>query len=158
MDSEFEFRDGTLTGKRIYAAPRELVFEAWVETGKTEQWWGCADCTNVRSEIEPHVGGKYNHHMTIKGQFDVPGDGVLVEFDPPSKLAYESALPMNEGVHMRVDVEFIEVAEGTLVVLTHSGIPAIRVEGDCEMHEIIQAGWTAALGKLAVFLGAKTQS
>lgn len=148
MDTKTYFEDGKLIVTRIYDAPQELVFEAWIETSKVQQWWGCAECTHVRSEIEPRVGGKYNHHMTIEGAGEVPGYGTLVEYDPPNKLAYESGLPHDADAKMRVQVEFTPVDTGTRVRLEHSGIPNLRVAGDCEMREIVRAGWTAAFGKL----------
>ncbi len=53
---------------------------------------------------------------------------------------------------MLVTVEFAEHGGGTLVKLTHTGIPDMRVEGDRELREIIREGWTAAFGKLGHFL------
>ena len=73
MSTDVKFEDGHLIVSRVYDAPRELVFEAWVETSKVQQWWGCAECTSVRSEIDLEVGGRYNHHMTIAGAGEVPG-------------------------------------------------------------------------------------
>lgn len=154
MTTEANFEDGKLIVTRVYDAPRELVFEAWVETSKVQQWWGCEQCTAVRSEIEPKVGGQYNHHMTIAGAGEVPGFATLTEYDPPVRLAYESASPGSDA-KMQVSVDFTEVAEGTLVRLEHRGIPDIRVEGGIELRAIVQGGWTAAFGKLGVFLQAE---
>lgn len=151
MSTETKFEDGNLIVTRTYAAPRELVFEAWMETSKVQQWWGCADCTAVRSQIEAKVGGAYTHHMTVKGAGEVPGFGVLTEYDPPARLAYRPTTPdgAEDGSGMAVSVDFIEVEGGrTLVRLVHSGIPDMRVEGDFELREIVRAGWTAAFGKL----------
>ena len=152
MSTETKFEDGNLIVTRVYDAPREAVFDAWVETSKVQQWWGCADCTAVRSEIEPKVGGKYDHHMTIKGAGEVPGFAILTEFNPPNRLAYKSALPGSEDASMLVTVDFEDVDDGTLVRLVHSGIPDMRVEGDIELREIVRAGWTAAFGKLGTFM------
>ena len=154
MSTEIKFEDGNLIVSRVYDAPRDLVFEAWVETSKVQRWWGCADCTSVRSEIEPKVGGKYNHHMTIHGA-EVPGSGTLTEFDPPRRLAYRSPGP---GGEMTISVAFTEVEGGTLVRLVHSGIPDMKVEGDCELREIIRGGWTAAFEKLGNFLSTEAIS
>ena len=155
MTTDIRFEDGNLIVTRAYDAPREAVFDAWVETSKVKQWWGCAECTAVRSEIEPKIGGKYNHHMTIEGVGEVPGSAVLVEFDPPNRLAYESASPAGPDSTMRVTVEFTEVeGDRTQVQLTHAGIPDMRVDGDIELRQIIRTGWTAAFGKLDRFLGA----
>ena len=152
MSTETRFEDGKLHVTRRYDAPREAVFDAWVETSKVQQWWGCAQTTKVCSEIEPRVGGKYNHTMTIEGAGEYPGQAVLVEFEPPARLAYKTANPMDPNNVMVVRVEFREVDGGTFVELIHEGIPDIRVEGDVEMREIIRAGWTAAFGKLDKFL------
>ena len=148
MSTEFEFQNGTLTATRIYDAPRDLVFEAWIETEKIQRWWGCAQCVAVESEVEPRVGGKYNHHMTIEGVGRIPGQGTLVEYDPPNRLAYESDSPMSPSQKMVVTVEFTSIDGGTQVRMQHSGIPDVRVDGGIEMREIIQGGWTAALEKL----------
>lgn len=158
MSTDIRFEDGNLIVTRVYDAPREAVFEAWVETSKVQQWWGCADCTAVRSEIEPKVGGQYNHHMTIKGVGEIPGFATLTEYDPPARLAYSSALPGDSNAEMTVSVDFTEVEGGTQVRLVHAGIPDVRVDGDIEMREIVRGGWTAAFGKLGAFLGAEVSS
>ena len=154
MSTDVKFEDGNLIVSRWYDAPRELVFEAWVETSKVQQWWGCAECTSVRSEIEPKVGGSYNHHMTIEGAGEVPGFATLTEYDPPARLAYKSETPDGSGAEMIVSVDFSEVGGGTQVRLVHAGIPDMRVEGDVELRAIVQTGWTAAFGKLGTFLRA----
>ncbi len=153
MSTEVTFENGNLIVTRIYDAPRDLVFDAWIEASKVEQWWGCADCTSVRSEIEPKVGGRYNNHMVIKGAGEVPGFATLTEYDPPSRLAYSGA----DDDGMLVSVDFSEVEGGTLVRLVHSGIPDMKVDGDVELRDIIRAGWTAATGKLASFLASQTE-
>ena len=149
MSTNTRFEDGKLIVTRVYAAPRELVFEAWVETSKVQKWWGCAQCTNVRSEIEPKVGGSYNHHMTIEGApSEIPGFATLVEYDPPNRLAYETSLPGDSNSKMNVTVDFSETTDGTQVQLIHSGIPDMKVDGDIELRTIVREGWTAAFGKL----------
>ena len=153
MSTEVKFEDGNLVVTRVFDAPRDLVFEAWVETSKVQEWWGCAQCTSVRSEIEPRVGGRYDHHMTIEGAGEVPGHATLVEFDPPRRLAYSSASPDGSSEAMTVTVDFSEVDGGTKVRLVHAGIPDMRVPGDQELREIVREGWSAAFGKLAKFLG-----
>lgn len=154
MTTETRFEDGKLYVTRVYDAPREAVFEAWVETSKVQKWWGCEQTTAVRSEIEPCVGGKYNHTMTIDGAGEHSGDAVLTEFDPPARLAFSSDGPMGPGSTMTVTVDFTEVDGGTRVQLVHEGIPDMRVDGDVELRDIVRGGWTAAFGKLDVFLAA----
>ncbi len=158
MKTDARFEDGKLIVTGVYDSPREDVFEAWVETSKVEQWWGCAECTSVTSEIDPRVGGKYNHCMTIEGVGEVPTFATVVEYDPPSRLAYESYLPGDESVKMRVTVDFSEVDGGTQVRLVHEGIPDVRVDGDQELREIVRSGWLAASQKLGRVLRADQES
>ncbi|MEM7053699.1 MAG: SRPBCC domain-containing protein [Pseudomonadota bacterium] len=152
MTIKASFHGNTLTISQTYAAPRSAVFEAWIETSQVEQWWGCAQTTAVRSQIEPRVGGAYNHHMTIDNAGEFPALSKFVEFDPPKRLAYVTLSPDGDG-EMKVTVDFIETDTGTRVELQHEGIPTDTAAPlPPNMPEIIQAGWTAALGKLEDFL------
>ncbi len=154
MRTEARFEGGKLIVTRVYAAPREEVFDAWIATSKVQKWWGCAECTAVRSEIEPRVGGKYDHHMTIEGVGEVPGFALLTEYDPPARLAFESASPVDPSAKMHVTVDFTEVEGGTRVTLVQAGIPDVTLEGDVELRAVVRAGWTASFGKLERFLSA----
>lgn len=150
MNMKTDYRDGVLTVTRIYRAPIEKVFEAWIETSKIKQWWGCAECIDVKSEVEPKVGGVYNHQMTIEtphGVVKAPQNARLTEYDPPHRLAYALA---DERGPMSVTVDFKDIVDGTEVRLVHADIPEIPIDDDQDLPQIIQAGWTAAFGKLAL--------
>lgn len=157
MSTQIEFVDGNLIVTRVFDGPRDVVFEAWVETSKVQQWWGCADTTNVRSEIDCEVGGRYNHHMTIHGN-EMEGQATITEFDPPARLAYRSASPDGSEEGMLVAVDFTDVEGGTRVQLVHHGIPDMQVGPDIELRAVIRAGWTAAFGKLHDFLSTSVGS
>lgn len=144
METHTSFESGTLTVTRIYDAPREAVFDAWIETSKTEQWWGCGDTTHVKSEIEPKVGGKYIHEMTIRNVGMHAVNGMLTAYEPPELLCYTMAGPTPKD-NMDVRVVFTERDGMTEVHLTQTKVP----EG---LDAIVTAGWTAAFAKLAVFL------
>jgi uncharacterized protein YndB with AHSA1/START domain len=151
MSTSIRIEGGRLILTRVFRAPREEVFDAWVQTCKVRLWWGCAEATSVRSEIEARVGGKYDHHMTIQGVGEVPGCGRITEYDPPARLAYVTEVPKGAGPKggstMSVTVDFVEVAGGTEVRLVHSGIPT-------EFGGFVRAGWTAAMEKLGRLLSA----
>lgn len=150
MTTQTEYEDGTLVVTRVYDAPQQTVFDAWIETSKVQEWWGCADTLEVKSEIEPKLGGKFCHEMSLRGGHIQPGLAVFVEFDPPSVLAYAAPrsdeMPEGEGTDMLVRVEFIDLGDDkTKIRLTHSGIPH-------EFSPFIIDGWAAAFGKLFRFL------
>lgn len=143
MAIETSFENGMLTIWRRYDQPRDVVFAAWTEASQTRHWWGCAQTTQVTSEIEPRVGGKYVHEMHISGCGVHPIHGQLTAFDPPARLEYQ--MPgMAEGEAMQVTVEFIEKGPETEVRLTQSVVPDAY-------KGIIAAGWTAAMERQARF-------
>jgi uncharacterized protein YndB with AHSA1/START domain len=153
-NTEIRVEGDKLIVTRIYAAPRDAVFEAWVETSKVQQWWGCAATTSVRSDIERCVGGKFDHRMVVAGVGEVPMNALITEYDPPKRLAYAIAVPdgaPKAGTPMTVSVDFSEVEGGTRVRLVHAGIPA-------EFRDMIRAGWTAGLEKLERFLASPARS
>ncbi len=151
MGTKTEYdNNGTLVVIRVYDAPRQAVFDAWMETSKVQDWWGCADTVEVKSEIEPKLGGKYCHEMTLRNGYVQPGRAEFIEYDPPRVFAYAAPrsdeMPEGEGMDMKVRVEFIELNDNqTEVRLTHTGIPH-------EFSPFIEDGWTAAFGKLFRFL------
>src|SRR6185503_9690880 len=116
---------------------------------KAEQWWGCEATTQVRAQIEPRVGGRFDHRMTIERVGEVPTSGRITEFDPPARLAFVWDVPPGGGADagkpMRIVVDFAEVAGGTEVRLVHSGIPA-------EHRDLVRAGWSASLERLDALL------
>ncbi|MEM8982122.1 MAG: SRPBCC domain-containing protein [Pseudomonadota bacterium] len=149
MSTDIQFRGNDLVVRRTYAASIDDVFDAWIETSKLKRWWGCAECTDVQSEVDAKVGGKYNHHMTLQtdaGTHEVPGFATLIEYDPPHKLAYTSN---DENDPMVITVNFTAVPGGTHVELVHSNIPSVKVDGDQKLRDIIRQGWSAAIDKLA---------
>ena len=146
MSMTTHYANGALTISRLYDAPREAVFDAWMAVKKVEQWWGCADTTKVRSDIEPRVGGKYCHVMTIHNN-DHNAVATITEYDPPSRLAYETEAT-DFSPEMSVAVTFEEEDGQTRVTLVHRGLPD-------ELSEIVKGGWSAGFGKLGDFLARK---
>ena len=150
MKTRVEVEGDTLIVTRIYDAPREEVFDAWVEVSKVQLWWGCAMTRAVRSEVEPRVGGRYRHHMTIEGAGEMTQESKFTVFERPSRLAYHAEPPVIEGQRlgegMTVTVEFRDLGEQTEVCLTHTGLslPILR--------EQVPMGWSAAFDKLGRFL------
>lgn len=146
MLTETNYDNGTLVISRVYPAAQQAVFDAWVEADQVKDWWGCADTTDVESEVCREVGGKYEHKMTLRGEYQHIAQGVFTDYDPPNLLAYTINGPEEAGdTGMHVRVEFEAVEGGTKVTLTHTGIPH-------EFSPFIVDGWTAAFGKLFRFL------
>ena len=138
---------------REFDAPREIVFNAWVDPDQVSAWWGCNMTTAVTSTVEPCVGGVYRHVMTLGDMGEHPYEGVITEFDPPNLLTYEADLPAceqfgSEAMHVRNRVEFNDLGGRTQLVITVTGITNDTMKG------IISGGTADSIGKLTKFLDA----
>lgn len=144
MSSEVRYENGRLTVTRIFNAPRAAVFDAWIKTSKVELWWGCADAIQVKSTIEPKLGGQFAHLMTLKDVGEYQHYGVITEYEPPALLAYELVDPFSTKT-MTVRVEFKENGSRTTVCLTQNNLPDAY-------SQFVMVGWADGFEKLASFL------
>ncbi len=144
MSTDVSYNSGRLTVTRIFEAPREAVFDAWINTSKVNLWWGCADATEVESEIEPKVGGQFRYDMTIRNSIHHPVNGLITEFEPPALLAYEAIGPEPDVV-TTVRIVFIVHESGTKVQLTQDNIAD-------NISQFVRVGWAEGFEKLAAFL------
>lgn len=144
MTSETSYENGTLTVVRLFDAPREAVFDAWIKTSKVRLWWGCAVGTDVESDVEPKLGGTYSHQMILHNKSAYKQVGIITEYDPPRLLAFDLTDSMRDEI-TPVRVEFTIEDEQTRVQLTQSNLLDAY-------SQFVVAGWSAAFEKLAEIL------
>ena len=132
-----------------YAAPREQVFDAWVNTDVLKRWWRAQPTWETPvAEVDAREGGGYRLSMrTDEGELHTV-HGEFSEVRPPERLAYTWAWDDGPDAAMAgsesslVVVEFLEDGDGTLVKLTHSGFASDEIR---EMHA---QGWAAVMANL----------
>ena len=125
------------------AAPPATVFAFLTDPEKIVSWMG------AEATIETHPGGLY----LLKG---VAGDrrrvarGAFREVVPVHRLAYtfgwEGGQEVPPGSSL-VEIDLIERDGGTLLRMTHSGLPN---EAQCASHN---EGWAHYLGRLTIAAG-----
>lgn len=72
---------------REFAAPRELVFQAFTEPGLIKQWMlGPEGWTMPHCEVDLRVGGGYRHVWRKAGVPDMGLTGTFTEVTPPERL------------------------------------------------------------------------
>ncbi len=148
--------DMTVRVSRIIHAPRDRVFQAWLDPKLRRQWWVThGDGRLATCEIDARVDGRYRQSQ-IGGCDDEPDVdpnfewimyGEFVEIVEPERLVFTWNVnhdPPIVGNH--VMIEFNEVAGGTEVVLTHEGLTTTQ------LRDGTQKGWTTLLGHMAELL------
>lgn len=147
-----------LTLKRVFDAPRELVFKAWTDPSLISRWWGPNEFTTPVSEVEPRQGGKL--HIVMHGPKDSPFDldlpmkGVFQEFVPPSRLVFTNeALHDENGVPQLATictVTFTEMGEKTEMILH---VTLVKTTSAAEAAWAgAEMGWSQSLDKLSSLL------
>ena len=142
--------------RRFFAAPRQLVFDAWTKPEMLKEWWGPRGATTELCEMDARGGGSIRIHVRAADGNLFRFEGRFVEFYPPYRFHYLSGPVDAEGRRMSerwTSVFFEEVDGGTEVVLdVHlTKITPEAVHFLKDMRE----GWGQTLDKLAEFLTAR---
>jgi uncharacterized protein YndB with AHSA1/START domain len=119
------------------AAPPAIVFAFLTDPEKILRWMGTEATTEV------HPGGLY----LLKGVGDRYARGTFREVVPVHRLAYSFGWEGSEAVppgSSLVEIDLIDRDGGTLLRMTHSGLPDAE---QCARHA---QGWAHYFGRLAV--------
>jgi len=140
MGSEVKVSGNRVQIKRMFAAPRELVFSFWTDAEKYRKWSGCHEATECEVEMDFRVGGSFTQRLlnagicllTIKGEYE--------EIVVPQRIVYRATFGEAPA---HVEVDFLEVAGGTQTILTIDGISEemIRTEvtrGHSESFDMLE--------------------
>jgi len=92
---------------RTFAAPRELVWQAWTDPNHVGNWWGPAGFTTTTHSMDFKPGGSWRYTMHGPDGHDYENRIVYLEIDRPSRLSYKHAGDVeNEPVHFHTTVSF----------------------------------------------------
>jgi len=119
------------------AAPPATVFAFLTDQDKLLRWMG------TEATVAPQTGGLYLVNVT--GQNIARGK--FIEVVPVHRLAYSFGWEENPKVppgSSLIQIDLLEEKGGTLLRLTHSGLPDAE---ECAGHE---EGWTHYLDRLGV--------
>jgi uncharacterized protein YndB with AHSA1/START domain len=144
----------TVRVSRVIRAPRERVFEAWVDPDLRRKWWRHGSGLKVCA-IDARPGGRYR--MTQIGgcpeeiqpdvNFEWIMDGEFLEVVRPSRIVFTWNVNHDPPVvNNRVTIELREVPGGTEVTLTHEGLPSEQLRDGTD------DGWTSLMESMARLL------
>ncbi len=85
-----------VTFERIFDAPQETVWQAWINPEQLKVWWGPNEVTIPECSIDLRVGGSFYIVMEAgAGMGDLKGTrwpmrATFTEVDAPAKLVYDA--------------------------------------------------------------------
>jgi uncharacterized protein YndB with AHSA1/START domain len=141
--------DRVLTVTRVFDAPREKVWDAWIAFNHAADFDGPPGhpMKSMRSDLR--VGGRWRNVMRYEGK-ELPQNGIYREIKPPEVLSFTFAWEQEDGSRgpeTLATVIFEEIAPGkTRLTLQQAVFPTTQTR---DGH---RGGWHRALDAFAQFL------
>ena len=145
--------DLTLLITRTFNAPREAVFDAWLDPKQIGKWIGPRNISAEAKELTAKPGGCYRIFMRgSDGKGPIVG-GVYREIVRPERLVFtwmwETGHPMGLAGHETlVTLTFRELGAKTEMTMRHEHFESK------EARDSHNQGWSGSFDKLAEVLGA----
>jgi uncharacterized protein YndB with AHSA1/START domain len=76
--------------ERTLNAPRELVFQTWLDPKHLAHWWGPKNFTNPVCELDARPGGSIRITMRAPDGTLIPTEGVFIEIAPPERIVFSN--------------------------------------------------------------------
>ena len=80
--------EGDLVFERTFDAPREQVWQAFMDPELVPRWWGPHGTTTVVDEMDVRPGGKWRYVNSAPDRDDVAFFGEYLEIDPPERFRW----------------------------------------------------------------------
>ncbi len=78
---------------RVFDAPRDEVYGAWIDPEKLARWWGPEGFTNTFELFEPRPGGAWKFVMHAPDGTAYPQHSVIVEIIPLERIVFDHKPP-----------------------------------------------------------------
>lgn len=102
---------------RVINAPRELVFEAWIQREQLTKWFGPKDFTYTTHEIDVRVGGRWRFEMRAPDGTVFPNRIEFLEIKKPELLVFDHGTDDdNDPNRFRVTITFDVQSDGKTVL------------------------------------------
>lgn len=100
--------DREMSITRVFDAPRDRVFAAWISPEAIGRWWGPRGFTTTTHAMEVHAGGKWKYTMHGPDGTNYPNEVRYEEVEIPERIIYSvtGGKEDDETHSHRVIVEF----------------------------------------------------
>ncbi len=106
MSKTNDANNRTVTLKRTFNAPIELVWEAWTQPNHIVAWWGPKGMNTKVIEHNFKVGGKWKYTMEMPDGNEFISEGIYSEIVELEKIISSADFkPMTEGVEIQAFFE-----------------------------------------------------
>ena len=140
---------------RVFDAPRELVFNAWIDPNHIAQWFGPDGFTTTILEMDVRPGGVWRFIMHGPDGVDYPNKIVYVEIVKPERLVYNHfSEDVDEPGQFHVTMTFAEQAGKTVLSMQMLFETAAERDRVVKEYGAIEGG-EQTLDRLAAYLAAR---
>jgi uncharacterized protein YndB with AHSA1/START domain len=146
--------DHTLVITRLFDAPRDLVFAAWVDAEQAGKWWGPRGFIPVSYTMDVRVGGAWRRVMRSPDGVEYRARGVYREIAAPERLAFTYAWehnPDHSGHETLVTITFAQRGDKTELTLRQALFETVTAR---DAHG---TGWSSCLDRFADYLVGKIE-
>ena len=149
MEKENDLAKRTLTLKRTFNAPVELVWEAWSNAEHIAHWWAPKGMKVNIVEHDFKVGGQWKYVMAMPNNIEFISDGIYSEIVPLKKIVTSANIkPMSEGIEIRALFE----AQGDNTGFTFSVIHPTEEYKLAQEKMGFYNGWASVFDRLDEFV------
>lgn len=136
--------------RRTIAAPRQRIFDAWLDPIFLARFMQPGDVTHTTAEVDARVGGRFRIVMS-HGRGDAEHRGEYLVIDRPSRLSFTWISGSTDHKPTTVTIELHERGDGgTDLVLSHAGLP----DRSLDSHT---GGWGSIAEKLDLLLAGRAR-
>lgn len=139
----------TVTIKRTFNAPIELVWEAWTKAEHIVKWWNPQGSNTKIVEHTFEIGGKWKYAMPMPNGQEFIAEGEYLEIVELEKIvSLANFKPMTEGVK----IESLFKKNGNLTEFTFNVIHPTEAYKIQQEKMGILNGWGSVFNRLEEFL------
>lgn len=102
--------DREIVGTRLFDAPRDLVFQMWIDPQHVGKWWGPNGFSITTHEMDVRPGGHWRFIMHGPDGTDYANHIVYIEIARPERIVYKhEPEPGTEAVRFETTVTFEDI-------------------------------------------------
>src|SRR5688500_12897628 len=152
-----QHKDTDIVITREFAAPRQLVWDAWTQPQHIEKWFGPKGFTTRVDGLDFNVGGRSTYVMIGPDGTEYPSTGVFKEIVPIEKIVTTDE--WGEGIENVEALKNVDLPQGMVITALFDDLgkrtkltlitshPTIEEKKKHEAMGVV-AGWNSSFDKL----------